>query len=64
MATITFLVRNWDCKKFKEISADDLEMEEKKAGKVSAFSETRKVINGYVEGTGMSVEEFLNYRNK
>ena len=60
----SILVRDWDSKKFREISLQEWEAAEKSAGKNSAFAETRAVLsNGKVAGTGWTVEQFLQYRN-
>ena len=48
-----------------EITIKEWEEAEKKAGKTSAFAETRSVLaNGIVSGTEMTVEKYLQYRNK
>lgn len=58
------LIRNWDSKKFSQITVAEWEAAEDRAGKNSAFAETRAVLsNGFVAGTTMTVQQFLQYRN-
>ena len=65
LSTTSVLVRDWNCKNMTEITIKEWEEAEKKAGKTSAFAETRSVLaNGIVSGTEMTVEKYLQYRNK
>ena len=58
------LIRNWDSKEFSQITVAEWEAAEDRAGKNSAFAETRAVLsNGFVAGTTMTVQQFLQYRN-
>ena len=58
------LARQWDSQNFSILSVEEWENAEKKAGKSSAFAETRAVLsNGMVAGTEWTVEQFLKYRN-
>lgn len=59
----TILVRNYDENDFQEITISEYQEAETKAGSQSAFAETRVVENGEVKDTGMTVMEFLRYRN-
>ena len=61
---VSVLVRDWDSRNMRELSIEEWEACEKRAGKNSAFAETRAVLNnGMVAGTEMSVAKFLQYRN-
>ncbi len=59
----SILVRDWDCKNFREITVDEFKKAED-AARTSAFAETKAVSsNGFVVWTEMKVEEFIEYRN-
>ena len=57
------IVRKWDSRNVEVITREEWEAAEKKAGKNSAFAETRKIIFGQVEDTGMDVSQYIRYRN-
>lgn len=62
----SFVVRDFDCKNFRQISVEERNLAEEKAGNQSAFAECRAVQltnNGIVQDTGMTVEEFLEFHN-
>ena len=64
LSQTSVLVRDWDSKKFSQITVAEWEAAEDRAGKNSAFAETRAVLsNGFVAGTTMTVQQFLQYRN-
>ena len=57
------IVRKWDSRNVEVITREEWEAAEKKAGKNSAFAETRKIIFRQVEDTGMDVSQYIRYRN-
>ena len=57
------IVRKWDSRNVEVITREEWEAAEKIAGKNSAFAETRKIIFGKVEDTGMDVSQYIRYRN-
>ena len=64
LSQTSVLVRDWDSKEFSQITVAEWEAAEYRAGKNSAFAETRAVLsNGFVAGTTMTVQQFLQYRN-
>jgi len=57
----TYVVRDVDCKNFREISEEEREEAENKAGVNSAFGEAHLAVNGFLYG--QSVEVFILERN-
>jgi len=61
----SILVREFDTVEMYEISVQEWKDAEDKAGKSCAFAESRLVLNdGTVQDTGMTKEEYLEYRNQ
>lgn len=61
----SILVREFDTVEMYEISIQEWKDAEDKAGKSCAFAESRLVLSdGTVQDTGMTKEEYLEYRNQ
>ena len=61
----TYVVRDVDCKNFREISEEEREELEQKAGLNSAFGEAHLAVNGFMAHTicRESVAKFIEDRN-
>ena len=57
----TYVVRDIDCKNFREISEEEREEAENKTGVNSAFGEAHLAVNGFLYG--QSVGQFIEERN-